>query len=67
MRKIIEQLYVNKFLVRAEIEKLQNLYSVTLEKHFPDDDFEKLKSAKYDEFDRINHLIDLFFEGSAIK
>lgn len=58
MRNVILQLFLDKYKVRNEIEELQSQpLQVGEERNH------KLIEAKHKEWDRIEHLIDLFFQG----
>lgn len=58
MRNVILQLFLDKYKVRNEIEELQN--SPNPVKNY------ELIEAKHKEWDRIEHLIDLFFKGISM-
>lgn len=61
MRKVILQLMIDKFKVRAEIDHLQSI------KAFPSEEASRINraliDAKHEEWDRIEHNINLFFEA----
>lgn len=61
MKKVILQLFLNKHKIVAEIEKLQSV------KDFPSREEESrhraIIDAKHKEWDKYEHMIDLFFEG----
>lgn len=58
MKKIALQLFLNKFKVRQEIEELQSKPSEQWNRELID--------AKHAEWDRIEKLIELFFEGVGL-
>ena len=59
MKRMILQLFVNKSLVAKEIEKLQKGPHTGWN--------EELINAKHEELDRINHMVDLFFDHIGMK
>lgn len=65
MRNVIDQLYINKFKVRREIEGLQSI------KDFDSPQSERVHraviDAKHEEWDRIEHMINLFFNSLGVK
>lgn len=58
MKNVILQLFLDKYKVRNEIEELQNSPIAPNEVKN-----NELIEAKHKEWDRIEHLIDLFFKG----
>lgn len=59
MRNIILQLFLDRYKVRTEIEQLQ-LKS-------KEDWNKELVDAKHAEWDRIEHLIDIFFKSVGMQ
>ena len=58
MKKIALQLFLNKFTVRQQIEEIQSK---------PDTEWDKTKlDALHAEWDRTEHLIELFFESVGL-
>lgn len=58
MRKVVLQLFLNKHKIVKEIEELQSVDSDKSERGH-----RALIDAKHEEWDRTEHLIDLFFES----